>query len=44
MGGLCAGPGPPPRPPPLHAGPLPRGPLPCAGLLHLGVPTAPAEN
>ena len=33
------------RPPhPLHAGPLPRGPLPCAGLLHLGVPTAPAEN
>ena len=31
-------------PPPLHAGPLPRGPLPCAGLLHLGVPTAPAEN
>ena len=30
--------------PPLHAGPLPRGPLPCAGLLHLGVPTAPAEN
>ena len=39
-----AGPGPPPAPPPLHAGPLPRGPLPCAGLLHLGVPTAPAEN
>ena len=31
-------------PPPLHAGPLPSGPLPCAGLLRLGVPTAPAEN
>ena len=31
-------------PPPLHAGPLPRGPLPCAGLLRLGILTAPAEN
>ena len=41
---LGAGPGPPPAPPPLHAGPLPRGALPCAGLLHLGVPTAPAES